>query len=62
MAALFARSYGRAEAIHQAMLARGFAGRFRTLEPLRLASADLVFAAAAVCAPVLVRALVERSV
>jgi cobalt/nickel transport system permease protein len=59
--ALFARSYGRAEEIHRAMLARGFAGEFRTLEPLRFGSADLWFGAAAVLAPILIRIVVERA-
>ncbi len=55
LAALFARSYGRAEEIHHAMLARGFAGEFRTLEPLRFRRADALFMLAASLAPVLVR-------
>jgi cobalt/nickel transport system permease protein len=61
VAALFARSYGRAEDIHRAMLARGFAGEFRTLEPLRFRSADLWFGAAAILAPILIRIAVERA-
>jgi cobalt/nickel transport system permease protein len=61
VAALFARSYGRAEEIHRAMLARGFAGEFRTLEPLRLRGADVWFGVAAVLAPILVRIAIERS-
>jgi cobalt/nickel transport system permease protein len=61
VAALFARSYGRAEDIHRAMLARGFGGEFHTLEPLRLRAADLWFGTAAVLAPVLIRIVVERS-
>jgi cobalt/nickel transport system permease protein len=61
VAALFARSYGRAEDIHRAMLARGFAGEFRTLEPLRLGGADVLFGAAAVLAPVLLRLAIERA-
>jgi len=61
VAALFARSYGRAEDIHRAMLARGFAGEFRTLEPLGLRRADVWFGALAVAAPILVRIVIERS-
>ncbi len=55
LAALFARSYGRAEEIHHAMLARGFTGEFRTLEPLRFRRADALFMLAAGLAPVVVR-------
>jgi cobalt/nickel transport system permease protein len=61
VAALFARSYGRAEDIHRAMLARGFTGEFRTLDPLRLRAADVWFGASAVLAPVLIRLVIERS-
>jgi cobalt/nickel transport system permease protein len=61
VAALFARSYARAEEIHRAMLARGFAGEFRTVEPLRLGAADFWFGAAAALAPVLIRLAIERA-
>jgi cobalt/nickel transport system permease protein len=47
LAVLFVRSYERSEAIHRAMLARGFDGRFRTLGRLRFAGADFSFVAAA---------------
>jgi cobalt/nickel transport system permease protein len=40
VAVLFARSYGRAERIHHAMLARGFQGHFALLEQPRLGAAD----------------------
>jgi cobalt/nickel transport system permease protein len=40
---LFARSYGHAEGIHQAMLARGFQGRFRTLSARSFGKADAAF-------------------
>jgi cobalt/nickel transport system permease protein len=60
VAALFARSYTRAGEIHRAMLARGFTGEFRPLEPLRLRGADLWFGPAAVLAPILIRIAVER--
>ena len=62
LAVLFARSYERAEGIHHAMLARGFAGRFHTLALPRFAAADAAFLACAALAPVLLRAAVERFV
>jgi cobalt/nickel transport system permease protein len=40
VAVLFARSYGRAERIHQAMLARGFQGHFELLETPRAGVKD----------------------
>ena len=40
VATLFARSYGRAERIHHAMLARGFQGHFLLLDPPVLRAAD----------------------
>ena len=46
VAVLFARSYGRAERIHQAMLARGFQGHFELLEAPRIETRDWVFLAA----------------
>jgi cobalt/nickel transport system permease protein len=46
IAVLFAKSYERAEAIHRAMLARGFDGRLHTLDPVRFGAADVVFATA----------------
>jgi cobalt/nickel transport system permease protein len=46
LAVLFARSYYRAEGIHQAMLARAFAGRFALLNPLRFRATDAFFTAA----------------
>ena len=48
LAVLFARSYGHAEGIHQAMLARGFQGHFRTLSTRSFGKADAVFVAAAI--------------
>ncbi len=47
VAVLFARSYRRAEAVYQAMLARGFAGHVEPVAPLRLAGKDLLAAGAA---------------
>jgi cobalt/nickel transport system permease protein len=60
LAALFARSYGRADRIHSAMLARGFAGELRTLAPLRFHRGDVVFLLAAGLAPVLLRVALGR--
>lgn len=48
LAVLFARSYGRAEDVHRAMLARSFPGRFPALAARRPGLADLVFLLAAV--------------
>ncbi|MEK7407251.1 MAG: energy-coupling factor transporter transmembrane component T [Acidobacteriota bacterium] len=45
VAVLFARSYARAQAIHRAMLARGFEGRIRMLSAPRLTAADWLFLA-----------------
>lgn len=45
LAGLFARSYARAEEVHRAILARGFAGRLETLGQLHLAAADAAFLA-----------------
>lgn len=45
---LFARSYGRAERIHQAMAARGFQGHFRSLSQLYWSRADGALVAGAV--------------
>jgi cobalt/nickel transport system permease protein len=62
LAVLFARSYGRAEDIHRAMLARGFRGRFQPAGALRFRRTDAVFTVFASLAPVLLRAAVERAV
>jgi cobalt/nickel transport system permease protein len=48
LSVLFARSYGRAEAIHHAMLARGFTGSFPLTAPPKVRAADWAFLAAAV--------------
>jgi cobalt/nickel transport system permease protein len=50
IAVLFVRSYERSDAIHQAMLARGFQGRFGTLGALRFGAADLAFVSASAAA------------
>jgi cobalt/nickel transport system permease protein len=56
---LFARSYAHAEGIHQAMLARGFQGRFRTLSGSRFVKADAVFLVAALVVVAGARVAVE---
>jgi len=43
LAVLFARSYNRAEGIHQAMQARGFSGRFSILHFQRFGALDAAF-------------------
>jgi len=55
LAVLFTRSYSRAEGIHRAMLARGFAGTFRPLKPLRFHGADALFTIALAGVFILVR-------
>jgi cobalt/nickel transport system permease protein len=59
LAVLFARSYARADAIHRAMVARGFQGRFRLLTMLRFGWADALFLLAAAIAPAAVRVAVQ---
>ncbi len=56
---LFARSYGHAEGIHQAMLARGFQGTFRTLAARAFNKADAAFVMAALIVLVGARAAVD---
>jgi len=60
LAVLFARSYGRAEEIHRAMLARGFLGHFRTLGAPRFGRADALFLTVAALLPIGARVAVER--
>lgn len=62
LAVLFARSYGRAEEIHRAMLSRGFTGHFRTLTTLDFGKTDAWFAILGSLAPVVLRVVVERAV
>jgi cobalt/nickel transport system permease protein len=59
LAVLFARSYARAEAIHRAMTARGFLGRFRLLSMLRFQWADAMFLVVAAILPSVIRLAVE---
>jgi cobalt/nickel transport system permease protein len=59
LAVLFARSYARAEAIHHAMIARGFQGRFRLLSILRFGWADALFLIAAAALPAAIRVAIE---
>jgi cobalt/nickel transport system permease protein len=56
---LFARSYAHADGIHQAMLARGFQDRFRTLSRHAFRAADAVFLMAAVMLVAGARAAIE---
>lgn len=60
LAVLFARSYGRAEDVHRAMLARGFPGHFRTLGALHFRVADAFFVVLASLAPILLRVAIEK--
>jgi cobalt/nickel transport system permease protein len=60
LAGLFARSYARAEAIHRAMLARGFVGHFRPLQTLRFQTSDTIFVICASLVPVLLRVTAEK--
>jgi cobalt/nickel transport system permease protein len=53
---LFARSYARAQAIHRAMISRGFEGRLPSVQQSPLRFADACFGAAAVAAVMAVRA------
>jgi len=62
LAVLFARSYARAGSIHQAMLARGFEGRFPLLSASRFRWRDAVFLLVAIALPAAIRAGVERAV
>jgi cobalt/nickel transport system permease protein len=57
---LFARSYAHADGIHEAMLARGFQGRFLVLSGRAFAAADAAFLAAALVVIAGVRLGVER--
>ncbi|MBS1857109.1 MAG: hypothetical protein JST11_17190 [Acidobacteria bacterium] len=59
LAVLFARSFARAEAIHRAMIARGFDGHFRPLARRRFAPPDAVFLVLASALPLLVRTVGE---
>src|SRR4029077_12628649 len=60
LAVLFARSHGRAEDIHRAMIARGFTGHFRTLGALHFRAGDAWFTALASMVTVLLRVVVEQ--
>jgi cobalt/nickel transport system permease protein len=60
LAVLFARSYARAEQIHQAMLSRSFPGYFRPLVELHFHGADAIFFGAGVALPMLIRITIER--
>lgn len=55
LAVLFGKSYERAEAVHQAMLARGFQQRLVLLSSLRLTVPDVAFLVIAVALPLALR-------
>lgn len=55
VAILFARSYGRAEGIFRAMLARGFEGEFRLLEPALFTAVDSAMLGCSLLACILLR-------
>jgi cobalt/nickel transport system permease protein len=57
---LFARSYGRANEIHRAMLARGFRGRFPSIGGLCWTAADSFLVVATASAAALARFAAER--
>ncbi len=57
VATLFARSHARAESIHGAMLARGFAGRMDPIATPRVRAADALFLAVGVLAAAALRFL-----
>ena len=52
---LFARSYGRAQAIHRAMVARGFEGHIPRFQPIPFRAGDAVFGVLAIAFAVSVR-------
>ena len=62
LAVLFVRSYQQAGQIHNAMLARGFQGRFQPLAAPHFHAADVAFLVVAPAAIVVLRAAVERLV
>jgi cobalt/nickel transport system permease protein len=61
LAVLFARSYGRAEEIHRAMLSRGFPGYFRPLSAPRFGRADSLFLSSLIISLIIIRILIERA-
>jgi cobalt/nickel transport system permease protein len=61
LSVLFARSYGRAEQIHQAMAARGFSGHFQPLQRSQFRPRDAAFTTIACLVPILLRIAVERA-
>jgi cobalt/nickel transport system permease protein len=60
IAALFARSYERAEGVHRAMLARSFPGYFRPLTALHFSGTDSLFAAICGVSLIMLRIFIER--
>ena len=55
VAVLFARSWERADGVYEAMLARGFTGRFVPLAPARFGLADAMFLCAAAAVVIAIR-------
>jgi cobalt/nickel transport system permease protein len=55
--AMFLRTYGRGERVHEAMLARGYRGAMPQLAPLSLRAADVAFVGAVLVALVPLRVL-----
>lgn len=60
LAVLFARSYGRAEDIHRAMLSRSFPGYFRPLIALRFTAIDSAFLIFGGVSLIFIRIIIER--
>ena len=60
LAVLFARSYGRAEEIHRAMLSRSFPGRFHSLGHRHFQASDAIFLSLAAVTIVALRLAAER--
>ena len=61
LAVLFARSYGRAEEIHRAMLSRGFPGYFRPLIALQFSRTDAAFVTLFTTCLIFIRIFIERA-
>jgi len=60
LAVLFARSYGRAQDVHRAMVSRGFNGHLQPLFDLKFGKADAAFLTLASLAPLAARIALER--
>jgi cobalt/nickel transport system permease protein len=60
LAVLFGRSYGRAEGVHRAMVARGFSGEFVSPRPAKFAAPDWVLLAGTGLASLAARLLAQQ--